>query len=175
MDIFTWPYCLQAKMSRDGYLSITDLADRWDTPEKARAQAEAALTFPTSWGDGKKALMAMKVMQAVRKASAMVKDETGTIGVGTTLQSRNPISDVVVAQNKRHTMEAEWTKKTGLPPPPLDEQPSDAMIKTQWAFCETGTLGFVDTNKIVSALPLPTERGTPTKKRKVEGLSLIHI
>jgi hypothetical protein len=116
----------------------------------------------------KKTLVAMKVMQAVRKAQTMVKDEGAANAGGTSLTMNiGGVKETVLLQHKRHSMEAQWKLKTTSKPPPLEEQPSDAMIKIMWNMCETGHFHVFDLNKIVSALPQPTDRGSPTKKRKV--------
>ena len=39
------PWQVQAKLARDGYVTMEDLADRWDTPENARNHAPQELEF----------------------------------------------------------------------------------------------------------------------------------
>ena len=85
----------------------------------------------------------MKVMQAARKAATMSNEEGGSTGLGTAPQHFSS-HKVVVMQKAHHGSRMDEEHK--LKPPPLDEQPSDSMIKAEWTFCETGQFGFVDTN-----------------------------
>ena len=74
MNTFGIPYSVQAKMANDGYTTVGDLADRWDTPEKAREKASAALGF-NDFAEQQKDHTSMRVMQAVRRAAQLVKVE----------------------------------------------------------------------------------------------------
>ena len=170
MNAHGWPYSVQATMAQCGYTTLSDLADRWDTTAAAREKAAAHLKFPNGWDDEKKELMAMKVMQAVRKAQIMIKDEGAANTIGTKVTTcTGGTNETVLLQHKRHSMEAQWKVKTGghLKAPPLEEQPSDQMIKVMWNSCETGIFHIFDLNKIISALPQPSDRGSPTRKRKL--------
>ena len=63
-------------------------------------------------------------------------------------------------------MEVEWKKhNNGQAPPAIDEQGSDALIKTIWNACELGTIPTVDLKQVVSHLPDPRTMMTPRKKR----------
>ena len=171
MDFFQWPYSVQAVMAQNGYLTLADLADRWDDPTIARAAAMDELKFDGQWSDSDKSRIAMKVMQAVRRAKSLVIEEAATSSVVPGTPIKSTAHTVIQLQNRRSSMEAEWRKRTGVKPPPLDEQPSDNMIKIQWANCEIGTYGTCETNKIVSALPLPSDKMNPLKKRKVDSIT----
>ena len=39
------PYIIQHRLGEDGYVTIEDLADRWDTPQIARTNGPAELGF----------------------------------------------------------------------------------------------------------------------------------
>ena len=118
-NTFDIPYSVQVQMPTDGYTTVGDLADRWDTPEKAREKASVALGF-NDFLEQQKDHTAMRVMQAVRRAAQLVKVE-GTPQVEMhTRQALGQAQEVVILQNKRSTMEHRWTQKTGLPPPKID-------------------------------------------------------
>jgi len=175
-NCYAIPYSAQAKMAADGYTTLSDLADRWDTPEMAREKAFTALGMEgLQLTSDKKELQSMRLMQTVRRAKTLAA-VGGPAGAQVEMKTHTATSaglEVVVMQNKRETMEAQWRKCTGLEPPPLDEQGSDQMIKLQWTFCEQGQVGMMDLKKVVSALPEFKELDRPTRKRQRDGNGIV--
>ena len=45
MDLKQVPYMIQSTLAKEGYVSLEDLADRWDTPDKARKNGLRELGF----------------------------------------------------------------------------------------------------------------------------------
>ena len=45
------PYVVQANLAKDGYTTIEDLADRWNDPAAARAEAPRELEFQAGEND----------------------------------------------------------------------------------------------------------------------------
>jgi hypothetical protein len=45
LDLKMVPYFIQAQLARGDYCSVEDLADRWDTPEKARQESPKELKY----------------------------------------------------------------------------------------------------------------------------------
>ena len=67
------PWRVMAKMGEDGYVTMEDLAGRWDTAGNARANSP--LDHGVTADEGK--FMAMRMYQCVRHAKAMVSTGTG--------------------------------------------------------------------------------------------------
>ena len=75
MDLKGLPYFVQAELATKGYTQLEDLADRWDTPQKARTKGPATLHFKD--GDNgctkeTEEFTAMKLYQVVRAAKLQV-------------------------------------------------------------------------------------------------------
>ena len=71
LDLKMVPYYIQQQLASDGYVTIEDLADRWDTPESARQKAPEELNFqPGSNGftDTSSKFVAMRLYQAAKLA-----------------------------------------------------------------------------------------------------------
>jgi len=78
MDIKGLPYSVQSKLAEGGYVTIEDLGDRWDTPEKARAEGPRALDFEAGnhgFTSESTAFTAMKLYQVVRGAQQMSRSQ----------------------------------------------------------------------------------------------------
>ena len=58
------PWIVQAKLGEQGYTTLEDLADRWDTAEQARTQGPAQLEAITDF-------TAMRLYEAVKAAKSM--------------------------------------------------------------------------------------------------------
>ena len=168
-DTYGVPYFIQKAMADDGYTTLQDLADRWDTPEKAREQAPEALQFKDTQNHYSKSesdFVAMRMMQAVRRASQLATIQGAQVPGQIGKQFDTSGMQVLVMQNKRATLEAQWRRSPAVPVPKLDEQGSDEMIKKQWNYCESVTIGTFEIKQICSALPDPKTMQTPKKKRR---------
>ena len=172
-DTYAIPYSLQVQMAQQGYTTLQDLADRWDTPEKAREKSPKALKFDhannAAFSEEEEDHLAMRMLQATRRAQQLTKQWTGQ----TQIQTGGPstATDAVIMQNtKRATMEARWKTMTGLDPPQMDEQGSDQMVKKQWEFCEMGRIGHMDLKHIISNLPDPRQTVQKRKRKSLDGI-----
>ena len=132
-DLYGIPYSLQAAMAHQGYVTLEDLADRWDDEIKARTSGPAALGFD-AWDDEKKAFISMRLFQAVRHAR---NTRTASSGRHAILQSAGPPALLgssphdlaTVGSNKRGHMEDLWKAKPSLAPPPQGLQGHSALIQ----------------------------------------------
>ena len=64
-------WVIQARLANDGYVTVEDLADRWDSPEQAREEGPRDLGFePTNqgWDEASSRFAATRPPQAARAA-----------------------------------------------------------------------------------------------------------
>eukprot|EP00435_Cladocopium_sp_Y103_P012846 s2373_g3.t1 len=140
------PWHVQAAMGRQGYITVEDLADRWDTPEAARQNGPTDLGFLAGthgFDQATTAFTAMRLLQAVRTAR-QTSSLPGALG--------GPASPGKSTSAASSPLEAN-----------LDR--SDALLKRQFKFVNRGELGFIPVKYLVSALPEEGERPTKTTKR----------
>ena len=71
------PWQVQAKLARDGYVTMEDLADRWDTPENARNHSPQELEFQRNAHitEAQEKFVAMRIYQCVRHAKSVVLNQ----------------------------------------------------------------------------------------------------
>ena len=162
------PWIVQAKMGEQGYTTLEDLADRWDTAEQARTQGPAQLEFTAGTNDFTQAITdftAMRLYQAVKAAKSMASSPgAGTMitpSLGKPAASAAGLEGVV----DRRTMEETYMKPFSCPRPKLEYQGSDSLLKRQFRYIAKGELGFIQVKHLVSALPEEGERPTKTSKR----------
>ena len=152
---------MQAKLGEQGYTTLEDLADRWDTAEQARTQGPAQLEFTAGTNDFTQAItdfMAMRVYQAVKAAKSMASSP----GAGAMITPSAAGLEGVV---DRRTMEETYMKAFSCPRPKLEYQGSDSLLKRQFRYIAKRELGFIQVKHLVSALPEEGERPTKTSKR----------
>ena len=159
------PWIVQAKMGEQGYTTLEDLPDRWDTAEQARTQGPAELEFTAGTNDFTQAITdftAMRLYQAVKAAKSMASSPgAGTMitpSLGKPAASAAGLEGVV----GRRTMEETYMKAFSCPRP---KQGSDSLLKRQFRYIAKGELGFIQVKRLVSALPEEGERPTKTSKR----------
>ena len=162
------PWIVQAKMGEQGYTTLEDLADRWDTAEQARTQGPAQLEFTAGTNDFTQAITdftAMRLYQAVKAAKSMASSPgAGTMitpSLGKPAASAAGLEGVV----DRRTMEETYMKAFSCARPKLEYQGSDSLLKRQFRYIAKGELGFIQVKHLVSALPEEGERPTKTSKR----------
>ena len=162
------PWIVQAKMGEQGYTTLEDLADRWDTAEQARTQGPAQLEFTAGTNDFTQAITdftAMRFYQAVKAAKSMASSPgAGTMitpSLGKPAASAAGLEGVV----DRRTMEETYMKAFLCTRPKLEYQGSDSLLKRQFRYIAKGELGFIQVKHLVSALPEEGERPTKTSKR----------
>ena len=80
-----------AKLAQDGYVTMEDLADRWDTAETARTAAPAELEFARNAhiNEAQEKFIAMRIYQCVRRAKSAVEHSPGRYG-GPTSPGKSP-------------------------------------------------------------------------------------
>ena len=73
LDSFSVPFIIQAQLAKDGYIRLTDLADRWEDSKTARCEAPDELGFKLGESnfDGKSSKFAsMRLAQSIDRAKA---------------------------------------------------------------------------------------------------------
>jgi hypothetical protein len=165
LDLKAVPYYIQASLASEGYVTVEDLADRWDKAEDARARGPKELKFEpgtAGYSDEFSKLCAMRLYQAVKMAKI---SSTGTVAISADTQNvvRQP-SGLLEMACDRAQLEIQYQLKTKGGRPPLEDQGSDTFLKKQFKFCMKGQIGFFTSKQIVSFLPEADER--PTKRRR---------
>ncbi|CAE7382941.1 CML13, partial [Symbiodinium microadriaticum] len=151
------PYSVQSVLAQEGYVTLEDIADRWDDPTAARTNGPRALGFESGangFTDQSSAFTAMRLFQAIKAAKDMTKNLDTPRACITPGQGSSERSGLE-ALCERQQLLTEWVKATGLPKPKLEAQGSDALLKTQFRFCSKGELGFINAKYIVSAQEKP--------------------
>ena len=163
LDLKMVPYYIQHQLAQEGYVTIEDLADRWDTPETARQKAPEELNFKSGdngFTDATSKFVAMRLYQAVKLAKASL-GSTGTFGPETepgklSLSALDAVCDRAQLETQ---FQQSFTRK-----PALEHQGSEAFLKRQFKFCHKGEVGYINSKHIVSYLPDCEER--PSKKHR---------
>ena len=162
------PWWIQGELARQGYTTVEDLADRWDSPEEARNHGPRELDF-TEGNHGftaqSTAFTAMRLLQAVR-AARMLATIPGTAHTqGALPRSTTPGGSPLEISLDRRTLEETYMKTYKVSRPRLESQGSDALLKRQHRFIARGEIGFIQVKHLISALPEEGERPTKTSKR----------
>ena len=162
------PWRIQGELARQGYTTVEDLADRWDSPEEARNHGPRELDF-TEGNHGftaqSTAFTAMRLLQAVR-AARMLATIPGTAHTqGALPRSTTPGGSPLEISLDRRTLEETYMKTYKVSRPRLESQGSDALLKRRHRFIARGEIGFIQVKHLISALPEEGERPTKTSKR----------
>ena len=160
------PYIIQHRLGEDGYVTIEDLADRWDTPQIARTNGPAELGFRDGDNgfDAKQSSYAsMKLYQVVRAAKDLLQGTPSSPSAsGTTIGRGMPLTEVLC---ERSQLEKEYMAKWNVPKPQYRDQGSEACLKRQYRFCSKGEIGHIQVKHIISALPEEGERPLKTRRK----------
>ena len=117
------PYIIQHRLGEDGYVTIEDLADRWDTPQIARTNGPAELGFRDGDNgfDAKQSSYAsMKLYQVVRAAKDLLQGTPSSPSAsGTTIGRGMPLTEVLC---ERSQLEKEYMAKWNVPKPQYRDQ-----------------------------------------------------
>eukprot|EP00435_Cladocopium_sp_Y103_P069921 s192_g34.t1 len=162
------PWHVQAAMGRQGYITVEDLADRWDTPEAARQNGPTDLGFLAGthgFDQATTAFTTMRLLQAVRTARQTSSLPGAMGGPASPVKSTSAASSPLEANLDRRLLEETYMKHFSQNRPRLEHQGSDALLKRQFKFVNRGELGFIPVKYLVSALPEEGERPTKTTKR----------
>ena len=164
LDLKMVPYFIQASLAQGHYLSVEDIADRWDTPEQARQLGPKELKFEAGqndYDDATSKLAAMKLYQAVKMAKSFTPTSPSRIvgSSGTSGPDIDPLCD-------RQQLESQFSLAFGFKPQLID-QGSDSILKRQFRFCQKGEVGYLHTKQIVSFLPDTEERPQKRQRKSV--------
>ena len=162
------PWAAQAALGASGYVTVEDLADRWDTPA-ARENGPQDLGFR----DGENgfnvqtlAFTAMRLLQAVRVAASLVwGGNQGDHPAGQAGPTKAPLEVLC----DRRQLEDAYVAIHGTPKPRLEFQESDGYLKKQRRLIAKGELGYIPAKHIVSALPEEGDPSSTHKKITVDG------
>lgn len=158
------PYYIQAKLGDSGYVTVEDLADRWNKADDAREKGPRELKFEPNSNDYTQEfseLCAMRLFQAVKHAK-LSGGNTVALGADAPLSMSSKFALDIACD--RAQLEVQYQMKTNCPRPPLEDQGSDSFLKKQYRFCMKGEIGFFTSKQIVSLLPDLEER--PVKRRR---------
>ena len=166
------PWFIQATLSDEGFVSMEDLATRWDSPDRARETAPGELGFAPNnhhYTDVTSRLIAARMFQVVHAAQrSMGVGAHATAGPGP--HTPGDTAPNLTVSCERGQLERVWEEKTKLTKPKLALQGSDQLVKRQFKLCAGGEIGFIPMKYLVSALPEPGERPwKTTKKSTVDG------
>ncbi|CAE7439728.1 MKK3, partial [Symbiodinium microadriaticum] len=156
-----------AALAQEGYVTLEDIADRWDDPAAARTHGPRTLGFESGangFTEQSSAFTAMRLFQAIKAAKDMTKNLYTPRSCITPGQGSSERSGLEALCDRQQLL-TEWVKETGLPKPKLEAQGSDALLKTQFRFCSKGELGFINAKYIVSALPELEEKPFKTRRK----------
>ena len=117
------PWQVQAKLAKDGYVNMEDLADRWDTPENARTAAPAELEFQRNAHvpEIQEKFVAVRIYQCVRHAKSVV-DTPLTSSTGGPAPLQSPMAGQLEALCDRKQLLKNWDDVIKLPRPKLEFQ-----------------------------------------------------
>ena len=160
------PYLIQHRLGSENYVTVEDLADRWDSAQVARQQGPRELGFEADHNGftaASSGFAAMKLFQVVRAAKEMIQTHPSVLATPGPGPSR-PLSLTEVLC-ERPQLEKEFSAKWGIPKPQYRDQGSDALLRRQYKFCSKGEIGFIHSKYIISALPEEGERPIKTRKK----------
>eukprot|EP00435_Cladocopium_sp_Y103_P060109 s690_g21.t2 len=160
------PWQVMARLATEGYVTMEDLADRWDTAATARTAAPAELGFAHNAHitDAQEKFVAMRIFQNVRHAKQLVSTLSGGPSE-TASPTKNQLAGGLDSLCDRKQLLTNWDNQVKLPRPKLEFQGSDAYLKKQWKCCSQGEIGWFQMKHIVSALPEMDERPIKTRRQ----------
>ena len=162
------PWRVQGELGRQGYVTVEDLADRWNSPEDARANGPHDLDFEAGnhgFTAQSTAFTAMRLLQAVRAAQQIATLPGGTAALHPLARGVTTAGSTLEASFDRRALEETYMKVYSQNRPKLETQGSDALLRRQYRFVRRGEIGFIQVKHLVSALPEEGERPTTTSNR----------
>ena len=162
------PWRVQGELGREGYVTVEDLADRWNSPEDARANGPHDLDFEAGnhgFTAQSTAFTAMRLLQAVRAAQQIATLPGGTSALHPLARGVTTAGSTLEASFDRRALEETYMKVYSQNRPKLETQGSDALLRRQYRFVRRGEIGFIQVKHLVSALPEEGERPTTTSNR----------
>ena len=180
LDSFAVPYSVQAALADDGYVRLSDLADRYADSKEVRKDAPAELGFEpnkNNFSEKTSKFVAMRLAQAMERAKSSASSGTwqsaGASGpLPTTQGALGPMNEL--GPGVRDTLQELWKQKTGaLKAPDLSEQGSDSFILSFLRCTAKGEIGFFPQKHIVSKLPDPEDIQPQEKRYRLESGSFL--
>ena len=176
MDNKGLPYLIQAAIAKKGYTTCEDVADLYDSPEKARefGPAEwgfASVTPPAEgpaegWTKDETRFAALKLFQTVRQLHLQRQTPFPTnSGTPSGSVPRSATSLLVDATCDRGSCEEAMAAITKLGKPSLQHQASDFALKKQFGFCSKGSIGNLQVKHLIPYFPEEDEKGKTKKGR----------
>ena len=147
-------WVVQAKLAQEGYVTVEDLGDRWNTPEDARAQGPRDLEFQdgeNNFNQASSRFTAMRLLQAVRAAKSMAQTQLHvgrTAAVERPGTAKGPLLDSLC---DRRVLETACAEAYNCLKPRLECQGSDAYLKRQFKHIAAGELGYIQAKHIAGA------------------------
>ena len=129
------PYLIQHRLGSENYVTVEDLADRWDSAQVARQQGPRELGFEADHNGftaASSGFAAMKLFQVVRAAKEMIQTHPSVMATPGPGPSR-PLSLTEVLC-ERPQLEKEFSAKWGIPKPQCRDQGSDALWLASTSF-----------------------------------------
>ena len=142
LDLKVIPYYIQAQLGDAGYVTVEDLADRWDKAEEARTSGPKELKFEAGSNDYTlelTRLCAMRLYQAVKLAKQSGGSAAALCAETVPLTGSKLSLDMAC---DRIQLEVQYQLKTKGQKPPMEEQGSDTFLRKQFRHCMKGEVGF---------------------------------
>ena len=150
------PWAVMAKLGEEGYVTMEDLGDRWNTPQEARDQGPRKLEFAAG----------PNIPQAeVRHAKACAQNGAASPLLAPGPAPSKQLEGGLDALRDGKQLLADWDTKVKMPRPKLETQGSDSLLKRQFKLCAKGEVGWIQMKHIVSALPEVDERPLKTRRK----------
>ena len=133
------PWFIQATLSDEGFVSMEDLATRWDSPDRARETAPGFAPNNHHYTDVTSRLIAARMFQVVHAAQrSMGVGAHATAGPGP--HTPGDTAPNLTVSCERGQLERVWEEKTKLTKPKLALQGSDQLVKRQFKLCAGGEI-----------------------------------
>ena len=175
MDSHGVPYSIQCQIASDGYKSLEDLADRFDSAESARSLAPSVLKFSAgtnTWDEETSNKAAMKFYQCVRDAKRMIKESPEVGSYMPLPDTKRPHGDAVgslVSVFDRPALEKSYEEFTRLPKRSLTKQTQKSTMLKQYSFCAAGQIGVIHSKFIIPYYPEDDEKPYRMPKSRAPG------
>ena len=141
------PWLIQAALGTSGYVTVEDLADRWNTPA-------AGDNGSRTWDSRMERMGSTPRPRPSRRCASFRQFGWQPTWSGGATKVTTPLQVLC----DRRQLEDAYVATHGTPKPRLEFQGSDGHLKKQWRMIAKGELGYIPAKHIVSALP---EEGEP--------------
>ena len=155
------PWVVQAKLAQEGYVTVEDLGDRWNTPQEARAQGPRDLEFQAGENNSSR-FTAMRLLQVVRAAKSMAQTQ---LHVGRTTATEPPgtAKGPLHSLCDRRVLETAYAEAYNCLKPRLESQGSDAYLKRQFKHIAARNLATFRPSTLSGLGPFRRTGNAPSK------------